>query len=88
MAIVLLYSFLIVSTGRDSVSAGRDIPFQFDKSQNLSFSIVFGFKTIIFNKFTLNYHFLINFYHFIFDFYRKIQDFFCDSINWRYNAYP
>ena len=33
MAIVLLYSFCIMSAGRDSVSVGRDLLFQFDKSQ-------------------------------------------------------
>ena len=62
MVIVLLYSFRIVSARRDSKSARRDLPFQLDKSQNLSFSIVFGFKTIIFDKFIVYYHFFIVFY--------------------------
>ena len=58
MAIVLLYNFRIVSARRDSLQAGRDLPFQFDKSWNLSFSIIFGFKTIIFDKFIVYYRFL------------------------------
>ena len=66
MAIVLLYSFRIVSAGRDSLLAGRDLPFQFVKSWNLSFSIVFGFKTIIFDKFIVYYLF----YRFLSDFYQ------------------
>ena len=40
MAIVLLYSFHIVSARRDSMSAGRDLPFQFDKSLHLLLSMV------------------------------------------------
>ena len=47
MAIVLLYNFRIVLVGRDSVSAGRDLPFRFDKSQNLLFSIVFDLSFFI-----------------------------------------
>ena len=57
-SIVLLYSFRIVSAGRDSMLAGCDLPFQFNKSQNLSFSIVLGFKTIIFDKFIVYYRIL------------------------------
>ena len=49
-----------MSAGRDSVSAGRDLPFQFDKSRNLSFSIVFGFEMIIFDKFIV-YHSFFSF---------------------------
>ena len=59
MAIVLLYSFHIVLARRDSVSAGRELPFQFDKLQNF---VVFGFKTIIFDKFMVYYRFFIVFY--------------------------
>ena len=62
MAIVLLYSFHIVSAGRDRMSARRNLPFQFDESRNLLFSIVFGFKTIIFDKFIVYYRFFIVFY--------------------------
>ena len=62
MAIVLLKCFRIVSARRDSMSAGRDLPFQFNKSQNLSFSIVFSFQTIIFDKFIAYYCFLIVLY--------------------------
>ena len=51
-----------VSASRNSVWAGRDLPFQFDKSQNLLFSFVFGFKTIIFDKFIVYYHLFIVFY--------------------------
>ena len=64
----------------DSMLARRDLPFQFDKSRNLPFSIVFGFKTIIFNKLIINYHFLSfsigflsNFYHLLSDFYRILS---------------
>ena len=66
MAIVLLYSFRIVSAGSDSMSAICDLPFQFNKSQNLSFSIVFGFKMIIF---LINLSFSIIFYHFLLFYY-------------------
>ena len=69
MAIVLLYSFHIVS-------AGRDLPFQFNKSQNLSFSIVFGFKTIIFDKFIVNYSFLSFSMGFLSNFYRLLSNFY------------
>ena len=65
MVIVLIYNFRIVSARRDSVSAGRDLLFQFDKSQNLSFSIVFGFETIIFDKFIIYYRFLSFYYSFL-----------------------
>ena len=61
MAIILLYSFRIVSARRDRVSARRDLPFQFDKSQNLLISIIFGFKMIIFKKFIMYCCFLVVF---------------------------
>ena len=87
MAIVLLYSFGIVSAGHDIVSPGSDLPFQFDKSQNLSFSIIFGFKTIIFDKFIFYYRFLSfsigflsNFYHLLLNFY-WILSFYYDTIH-------
>ena len=61
MAIVLLYSFCVMSAGCDSMSARGNLPFQFNKSQNLSSSIVFGLKTTIFDKFIV-YHLFIIFY--------------------------
>ena len=77
MAIVLLKCFRIVSAGRDSMSAGRDLPFQFNKSQNLSFSIFFGFKMMTFDKFivylrflSFSIGFLSNFYHLLSNFYQ------------------
>ena len=77
MAIVLLYSFRIVSAGHDSMSARRDLSSQFDKSQNLSFSIVFGFKTIIFDKFIVDYHFFIVFYQISIKFLSFTIEFYC-----------
>ena len=56
MAIALLYSFRIMLAGCDSMLARRDLLFQLDKSQSLSFSIVFNFKTII--EFIVYYRFL------------------------------
>ena len=83
MAIVLIYCLRIVSAGRDSISARRDLLFQFDKSQNLSFSIVFGFKTIIFDKFIIYYHF---FYHFLLDFYQIFIIYYRISIKFLSNS--
>ena len=76
MAIVLLYSFRIVSAGRDIMSARRDLPFQFDKSQNLSFFIVFGFETIIFYKFIVYYRFLSFSIGFLSNFYCLLSNFY------------
>ena len=80
MAIVLLHSFCIVSAGGDSMSAGQDLPFQFDKSQNLSFSIVYSLKTIIFDKFIVYYHFLSFSIRFLWNFYRLQSNFYQISI--------
>ena len=76
MAIVLLYSFRIVSAGHDRTSARCYLPFQFNKSQNLWFSIVFGFKTIIFNKFIVYYRFFPLSIGFLSNFYRLLSDFY------------
>ena len=80
MAILLLYSFRIMSAGRNSMSAGRDLLFQFDKSRNLSFSIVFGFKMIIFAKIIVYYRFygfLLDFYQIFIIYYRISIEFYC-----------
>ena len=72
----------------DSMLARRDLPFQFDKSRNLSFSIVFGFKTIIFNKFIINYHFLSFSIGFLSNFYHLLSDFYQISIEfYRFGTY-
>ena len=67
MAIVLLYSLCILSARCDSMWARCNLPFQFDKSWNLSFLSFSVLKTIIFNKFIVYYCF---FYHFLSDFYQ------------------
>ena len=50
-----------MSAGRDSVSAGHDLQFHFNKSRNLSFSIVFGLK----QSFSINLSFTMVFYRFL-----------------------
>ena len=50
-----------MSAGLDSVLAGRDLPFQFDKSWNLLFSIILSFKMIIFDKCIIYNHFIYRF---------------------------
>ena len=66
MAIVLLYNFRIVSAGRDSLQAGRDLPF------NLINSKIYRFLSFLVLKqsFLINLSFTIIFYHFLSDFYQ------------------
>ena len=73
MAIVILHSFRILS-------ARRDLPFQFDKSRNLSFSIVFGFKMIIFDKFIIFYRISIKFLSFAIKFLSNFYQILSNSI--------
>ena len=66
--------------GHDSLSAGGDLPFQFDKSWNLLFSIVFGFETINFDKFIIYYNFLSFSIRFLSNFYCLLSNFYQNSI--------